>query len=328
MSFRPSFPKDSGTVGLICQSGGNAVTMIRRTEFRGVRFSKAVSYGNACDLDESDYLEYLADDPDTKIIGMYIEGIKDGKKFRRAAQKATREKTVVLLKGGVTEEGARTASGHTGSLAGSRSAWETLCKQLGIIMVSSIEEMADILVTLVFMPRLEGKRVALVGVGGGASVLISDEFGKGGLEVPPLPEALRKQLLEYTPIAGNILGNPVDYSQSMTTSKGLAKTVRIISQWEEVDMIIGFMGLMFNRLLLQQRLPILIEGILEAGSESGKPLAMVIEPSIIAEEAELISPFIQKFSSHGVPVYYSFASAANAIGKVFSYNEMRLARQQ
>ena len=328
LSFRPDFPKDSGPVGLICQSGGNAVTLIRRTEFRGVRFSKAVSYGNACDLDESDYLEYLADDYDTRIIGMYIEGIKDGKKFRRAAQKATREKTVVLLKGGVTEEGARTASGHTGSLAGSRTAWETLCKQLGIIMVNSIEEMADILVTLVFMPRLEGKRVALVGAGGGASVLISDEFGKRGLEVPPLPEALRKQMLEYTHIAGNILGNPIDYSQALTTFKGLAKTVRIISQWEEIDMIIGFMGLMFDRLLLQQRLPILIKGILEEGSKSEKPLAMVIEPSIMAEEVELILPFIQKFSSYGVPVYYSFASAANAISKVFSYNEMRLARQQ
>ena len=328
LAFRPAFPRESGPVGLICQSGGNAVSLIKRVEFRGVRFSKVISYGNACDLDESDYLDYLAEDPCTRIIAMYIEGIRDGNKFRRALQKATKEKPVVLLKGGITEGGARAVDGHTGSLAGSRSAWETLCKQLGIIPVSSIAEMADILVTLVSLPHLDGKSVALIGVSGGASVLITDEFGRKGLQIPPLPEAIKKQILEYTSIAGNILRNPIDYSQALTSFENLAKTIRIIAQWEDIDLIIGFLGLMFDRLLLQQRLPILVKGMLEESNKFTKPLAIVIEPSIVAEEAELILPFIQECTAYGRPVYHSFADAANALSLVLSYRDKHQARQE
>ena len=103
LSFGPVFPRESGPVGVISQSGGNANYLIRQAALRGIRFSKVISYGNARDLDESDFLEYLAADADTQVIAMYIEGIKDGKRFRRALEKATKQKPVILLKGGRTE---------------------------------------------------------------------------------------------------------------------------------------------------------------------------------------------------------------------------------
>ncbi|MDD4859886.1 MAG: CoA-binding protein [Dehalococcoidales bacterium] len=323
MSFRPEFPKDSGPVGFICQSGGNAATLINRVEHRGVRFSKAVSYGNACDLDESDYLEYLTGDPATKIIAMYIEGIKDGRKFRKALEKATREKPVVLLKGGATEEGARAAAGHTASLAGSFTAWETLCRQFGVIRVDSIEEMSDVLVTLTFLPEPPGRRVALIGAGGGSSVLVTDEFGRRGLEVPPLPVALQNELLEFTPAAGNILHNPIDYSQSLSTTEGLDKTMRILARWSGVDLIIWFTSLMWNETYLAKRLPVLTKSIVHQAKTFGKPLALVLEASNEPEEVKLITPFIRECAKHGLASYYSFASAANAIDKVIRNRERR-----
>jgi acyl-CoA synthetase (NDP forming) len=165
LSFSPAFLKESGPVGVISQSGGNSIYLVRQAALRGVRFSKVISYGNACDINETDLLEYLANDADTKIIALYIEGIKDGKRFRRALEEATKEKTVILLKGGATEGGARAAAGHTAALAGSRTTWDALCKQLGIISVSSIEEMIDVLVTFLFLPLPRGRNALLFGAG-------------------------------------------------------------------------------------------------------------------------------------------------------------------
>ncbi|MDD5127073.1 MAG: CoA-binding protein [Dehalococcoidales bacterium] len=327
MSFRPEFPPESGPVGYICQSGGNATALIKRIEPRGVRFSKAVSYGNACDLDESDYLEFLAGDPSTRIIAMYIEGIKDGRKLRRALEKAAAtKKPVVLLKGGITEEGARAAAGHTASLAGSFTAWEALCRQFNVIRVNSVDEMADVLVTLTFLPEPPGRRVALIGAGGGSSVLVTDEFGKRGLRVPPLPQELQKQILEFTPPQGNILRNPIDYSQSLTGGDGLIKTIRILEKWPEADLIIWFTSMLWNENLLQKRLPFLMKNIVEKAGTMSKKLAMVLEPGNAPEEVRLTTPFISRCAAHGLPTYLSFGSAAYAIDTVLRYQERQRQR--
>jgi acyl-CoA synthetase (NDP forming) len=323
LSFSPAFPKESGPVGVISQSGGNSIFLVRQAALRGVRFSKVISYGNACDINENDLLEYLASDPDTRIIALYIEGIKDGKRFRRAMEEATKEKTVILLKGGATEGGARAASGHTAALAGSRTTWDALCKQLGIISVSSIEEMIDVLVTLLFLPLPRGRDAVLFGAGGGASVLIADEFEKRGLRVPPLPPEIIAQIREFTPIAGNILRNPVDYSQAMTNLEGVIKTFSILSKWEGTDFIVTFVrtGQFTTSRISEDHLNLLMSRFSIKQGLLPKPVAMVLEPSILPKEAEVILAAIRGCISSGLPVYYSFAAAANAINLVLNHAE-------
>jgi len=323
LSFSPAFPKESGPVGVISQSGGNSIFLVRQASLRGVRFSKVISYGNACDINESDLLEYLASDPDTRIIALYIEGIKDGKRFRRAMEQAAREKTVILLKGGATEGGARAASGHTAALAGSQAAWDALCKQLGIISVSSIEEMVDVLVTLLFLPLPRGRNAALFGVGGGASVLIADEFEKRGLRVPPLPPEIIAQIRQFTPIAGNILRNPVDYSQAMNNLEGVVKTFMILSTWDGADFVVTFVrtGQFTTSRISEDHLNLLMSRFSVKQGDLPKPVAMVLEPSILPNEADAILTAIRGSISRGLPVYYSFAAAANAINLVLNNAE-------
>jgi acyl-CoA synthetase (NDP forming) len=322
LSFSAAFPRESGPVGLISQSGGNSIYLVRQAALRGVRFSKVVSYGNACDINESELLEYLASDADTKIIALYVEGIKDGKRFRRALEKATKEKTVVLLKGGITEGGARAVASHTASLAGSRATWDALCKQLGIISVSGVEEMIDVLVTLLFLPLPRGKNALLFGAGGGASVLIADQFESRGLRVPPIPAKMVAQISEFTPIAGNILRNPVDYSQAMFNTESVIKTFGILSGWEGADFLVIFIRtgqFTASRISDHQLENLLMSRFPIKQGQLPKPVAMVIEHSIIPHEAEAILAAIRNSISSGLPVYYSFASAATAINLVLDH---------
>jgi len=326
-SFDRDFPKESGPVGFISQSGGNTSALISRVMSRGIRFSKVISYGNACDLNESDFLEYLATDPETEIIGLYIEGVKDGKRFHETICKAARQKSIILLKGGITEGGARAAASHTGSLAGSETIWDSLCRQLGIIKVHSLEEFADSLVTMRFVPQLGGRRVALVGAGGGSSVLIADEFERNGLKVPPFPQYMRDRIHEFTPLAGNILRNPVDYSQNMMEPEKLIKTVRIITQWDGIDFLIWFLDLSWIPLNEMHRMHKIIDGILAESRATSKPIAVVVQIDTLPEQAKKNNSFVEKCVSSDLPVYYSFSNAANAISLVLKHNEKRLGKQ-
>lgn len=319
ISFRSDFPKEPGNVSVIAQSGGNATSIVKKAALNGVRFSKVVSYGNAADLNECDFVEYLSEDSETEVIAMYVEGVRDGKRFLRALSEAAARKPVVLLKGGVTRAGARATEGHTGSLAGTETTWDALCRQFGILRVRSLDEEADVLATLVSKTKPKGKRVVLVGNGGGASVLITDEFERAGLEVPELPGKLKDKLAEFTPAAGNILRNPIDYSQNMVDSDKLVRTVETVSRWDGIDLVVGYWsptqpspGSSFGS-------DAVISGLLAACKASLKPMVMVIEASIEPQEQKQVFACSQKFIAAGAPVYYSFGSAARAISLVTDY---------
>ena len=148
IGLSPDFPMEPGPVGYLCQSGGNVSYGVRHAAARGLRFSKVVSYGNACDINECDLLDYFAEDPETRVIAAYIEGVKDGARLIKALNKAAAAKPVVVFKGGFTGGGLRAAASHTGSLAGTDVAWDTLIRQAGAIRVYSVEEMVDMLVAL------------------------------------------------------------------------------------------------------------------------------------------------------------------------------------
>jgi len=323
LSFGPVFPKESGPVAFMSQSGGNANYVVRQAGLRGVRFSKVLSYGNACDLNESDFLEHFITDTDTKIIAMYIEGIKDGKRFRRALEKATKKKSVILLKGGLTEGGSRAVAGHTAALAGSHETWRALCKQFGIFWVETLDEMADVLVTLLFLPTPRGRNAVLLGGGGGASVLITDEFEKYGIKVPQFPEEMTRQIREFTPAAGNILRNPVDYSQAMMFPDLIGRTIDIISHWDGCDFLVKFMRTGQSPMQMEDRGRAMQFGsapFLKGGADI-KPVAVVLEPSIIPEEQKGIFKTLQYCVDNSLPVYNSFTSAAHAIDLVLQHNE-------
>ncbi|MGA2157707.1 MAG: CoA-binding protein [Dehalococcoidia bacterium] len=323
VSFDPNFPRESGHVGLISQSGGNTDYAIMEAGWRGVRFSKVISFGNACDLNECDFLEYLIEDPQTEIIAMYLEGVRDGKRFLPLFKKAAREKTVVLVKGGCGEAGARATSTHTASLAGNHAIWETLCRQSNAIMVNNVEELVDIMVTLSFIPDPGGRNVLLIGPGGGASVLLTDEFERRGFRLPPVTAHIREKLVGFTQLAGNMLANPIDYSQSMMDSGSLEKAVDLLTDWDEIDFCVGFMRPSQMPREAFAALFMWGDALSRAYDVSHKPVAYICENGIIPERQKAIFELVQIMVASKKAVYYSFPAGAEALKKVVEYNERR-----
>ncbi|UCD85254.1 MAG: CoA-binding protein, partial [Deltaproteobacteria bacterium] len=178
LSFGYDFPAEPGSVGVVFQSGGAATEFVRYASLRGVRFSKVISYGNALDLTETDFLQYLSKDPETEVIVSYIEGVKDGKRFLSALREAASAKPVIVLKAGRGVAGTRAVASHTASLAGSLRIWEGVMNQAGAVQANTLEEGIDLAVSFCFLPPFSGRRVGIVGGGGGKSVLSADEWEK------------------------------------------------------------------------------------------------------------------------------------------------------
>ena len=170
LTFDPRLPAESGDVGFLTQSGSHAFRVVGRGKERGLRFSKVVSYGNALDLDEADFLDHFADDPDTRVIGAYVEGIHDGRRFFAALRRAAAQKPVVVLKGGRSPGGHAAASSHTAALAGQMDVWRGAVRQAGAVEVRTINELIDMLVAFEYAGPATGNRVAVLGGAGGETV--------------------------------------------------------------------------------------------------------------------------------------------------------------
>ena len=200
----------SGPVALISQSGGHAGDFTHLANQLGIYFSKVISYGNALSLDCTDFLDYLAHDTETEIIAMYLEGIKDGRYLINQVKEINKSKPVIILKGGLTDSGARAAASHTGSMAGGESIWHALYRQTGAVRVDSLEEMAQTTMLFTRLKPAVGKRVAILGTGGGVSVAAADTCARTGLELPPFENGVLKELRAHIPPAGNMIRNPID----------------------------------------------------------------------------------------------------------------------
>jgi acyl-CoA synthetase (NDP forming) len=213
VTFTEIGPSEAGGVGIISQSGGLGTDIIRRGYARGIRFSGLITVGNCADLGPNELLEFYFADQQTKVIGMYIETAKDGRRLFEILRDARAAKPVVILKGGRTQQGKMAAASHTGSLAGDDRAWVALSRQTGCVLVETLDEFIDTLLvfqTLAPQPQHPTRRTVLFGNGGGASVLATDFFARLGLDVIPFDRPTIERLAALKLPPGTSITNPVD----------------------------------------------------------------------------------------------------------------------
>jgi 3-hydroxypropionyl-CoA synthetase (ADP-forming) len=206
-----------GPVSFLTQSGTIGISFMESAESFGM--SKMISYGNRADVDEADMIWYLAHDPNTKVIGLYVEGFGDGRKFANTARRVIKElgKPIVIWKSGRTQRGAKQAVSHTGSMGGSYAVVKGALKQAGVILVDSYQELVGTLKALAWQPAAKGNRVALVSNGIGPVISAIDHFERLGLEVAQISESTLKAFKEHYPPTF-VIGNPLDVTGSATSS--------------------------------------------------------------------------------------------------------------
>ena len=213
LTFPVGAPKDTGRIGIISQSGGLSTDIIKRGQWRGLRFSGLVTIGNSADVKPHELVDYYFSDPQTRAVGMYIEDIRDGRAFVDVLRNHPTPKPVVVLKGGRTADGRLAAASHTGALAGDDKAWDTLAAQFALVMNTTVDEFIDTLLALQHFdlrPQKPTRDVALFGNGGGSSVLGADIFSHYGLKVAPFEGKAREALNAMGLPPGTSVINPID----------------------------------------------------------------------------------------------------------------------
>jgi acetyltransferase len=331
ISFRMDFPKGAGSTGFLSQSGGNAVELVYHGAQRGLRFSKVISYGNGLDLNEADFLDYFAQDAETRVIAAYIEGIRDGRRFMQALSRTAARKPVIVLKGGRTSSGTRAAASHTAALAGEQQVWRVALRQAGAIEVESVEEALDLLVSFSCLKPATGPRAGVLGGGGGRTVLSADLCEEAGLAVVLLPTEIRQDLRERAPHLWDWVSNPVD--QSILAENPLlgVHILQMMSRSSHFDVLIANMGedWILGRPNGDVTLHGLADMLVEINRNTTKPMAVVLGPPDSPDEWRwrAVVGAHQRLMDGGVAIFPSIGRAARATGRFVRFWRERADRK-
>jgi acetate---CoA ligase (ADP-forming) subunit alpha len=312
LSFFPGVSKDPGPVGIISHSGSLTNILGNIAPQKGLRFSKVISSGNDCDLTAADFITYLGHDPDTGLIGGYIEGIKDGPHFLRALKQASLKKPVIIWKVGLTPEGSQASASHTGALAGSRKIWQAVQSQTGAIPVFGFEAWFDALMGFSLLPAGLGRNVAIISGPGGLAVSAAEALGNEGLSLAFLSEETQDRLNDFVPPTGTSLRNPVDVSLAAFFDPAIFKqSTRIVAADPGVDALIIIGGS-----LTPEDSPTFLQNMVEVRRESQKPMMMVRIPS---RDPKLD----RQFCEAGIPFFDSSERAVRTFALVYRYQRWR-----
>ncbi|MGC9347586.1 MAG: acetate--CoA ligase family protein [Anaerolineae bacterium] len=301
---------EPGHIGFVSHSGaicGGTVDWAREV---GVGYSRIASLGNELDVDIADGVRMMQDDPNTRVINIYAEGLPEGRRFVDAAQAVYRDKPIVMLKAGVTSAGTRAVASHTGALAGDEAAYLAACHRAGVVVVDSLQEQNDLAMALASQPLPAGRGVALLTNAGGPAALAADELDRGGLKMASLSEATQKRLAEVTP-RGAQLGNPVDMLGGPQAEMFEAAGA-ILLEDPNVDMLMAIF-------VPQAITPVMdvAKHVTAAAESAEKPVVCCLVGG------ESITEAVTYLNRHGVPLYDDPNRAARALGGLWTYRQLR-----
>jgi acetyltransferase len=305
LEMRP--PK--GQMAFISQSGALGGAVLAWAEEQNIGISKFVSYGNHADLDEIDLLPYLAEDEETRVVGLYVESIKNGRKFIQVAQEFVAKKPLVVIKSGRTASGQRAALSHTGSMAGSDQVYDAALKKAGVIRVESLEDLFDLCRGFISLPPVSGNKTAIVTNSGGPGILTADKAELSGLKVisfsPQQKERLAASLPSYAAV-----GNPVDLTVQ-GTEEDFERSLEIVLEECDSAIAINVATPYLDNIALAR-------GIADAAFNTKKPVAA----SFMA--GRLVSEAIQYLKTRGIPNYATGERAAKVFSLMAQYESSHL----
>ena len=305
----PEFP--TGSIALVSQSGGILGSLLSRGAARGIGFSKLIATGNEADLEVTDCLDYLLDDPGTSVIALYLEGLRAPERFRPAAARAAEiGKPIVAFKVGRSEAGMRSAVSHTGALAGADALYDALFRQLGVIRATTFADLLDIPAALAPRRVLRGRRLAIVTSTGGAATLVADSAGLAGFEMPA-PDAATAQALNALELPDAVLDrNPIDVTLAGLRPEVLRTVINTLlasPTYDALIVIVGASGIGQPDLVARP--------VIEAAQATDKPVMVYVSP-----EAPRI---VQHLNRNGMPAFAAPESCAAALAALLQPSKRR-----
>ena len=297
-----------GSVSFVAQSGAVGSTVLDLISGEGFGLSKFISYGNAAQIDEVDILNYLMHDEETKVVVMYIEGIKRGKEFVEIAKKITKIKPVIVLKAGRTDAGASAAKSHTASLAGNYEAHEAVFRQFGFTIANDLSELLYYAKVFASEPAPKGPRIAIITDGGGTGVLTADAIGSSkSMKLGEFSDDVSKKLRKLMPVLVNIR-NPLDLAGD-ADSKRYSDAILTLKDDKNIDILVVIA--LFQTPGADSRLAADLIRI-KQGIE--KPMIVISIGSRYTEMHKIM------MESAGLPVYDSPISAIDALSALYEYH--------
>lgn len=335
VTFPDTAPSEIGTVGVISQSGGLGTDIVTRGDRRGIRFSGLVTIGNSADLGPNDMLEFYLADPQTKVVGMYVEGVPDGRRFFDVLRRNRAAKPVVILKGGRTQKGQAAAASHTGSLAGDDRVWVALSRQTGCVLADTLDEFLDALLafqTLTSRGDRATKQVALFGNGGGTSVLATDFFFRCGLDIDPFDKETWSGLDALDLPPGTSITNPVDApvgTLQQEEGRIAEKILDVIYSHAKPDAVVMHLNLaaFVNRGPIDPLDNLITAAVRVQEKFPGQAhFLLVLRSSGAPAVEEGKQRYRERAMSVGIPVYDELSNAAVALSAVSRYEAFRAER--
>lgn len=323
-------PPAKGPIAFISQSGTFGVSMAQEATVRGYGLSKFISIGNQADLQVADYLQYLAEDEDSRVITLYLEGLKDGDRFFDAAKKTVAKKPIVVYKAGHSEAAARAAISHTASVAGSAVIFENICRQLGLLQVNEAFHLFETAQALAGLPTADGNRVAILG-SGGQGVVGTDACAALGMELPELDSGTSAVLSKLLPGHAPRPKNPVDFAGSSRTAMEEAEIIERFLQLDYIDGVISNVpvspqlwdpNLKIDRTAANQ--PPAVQTALEGGERYAALPGKYKKPVICLRFAHLENDVMEEILNEGgIPVYSTPEQCARAMHALVHYGRIQ-----
>lgn len=295
-----------GSISMVSQSGAIGGSFMALSAADGVGIAKFLSYGNGADLTAIDLLKYLKDDPETKVVAIYVESVKDGREFMDTIREVAAVKPVVIVKSGRSSFGQRAAMSHTGSMAGADNVFDAAIKQCGAIRANTLKEMFEICKGFSLMPDMKGRKVAVITNSGGPGVMSTDKAEAEKLDIPVSSEALKEELASFLPpFAG--MKNPIDLTVEGT---GEQYELAIKAALKEMDAaLVIYVGTPYLK-----SMPC-AEGIVNASKSCGKPIAVMMQVGTDVEES------IRYLRENQVPCYELGENAMTVFSRMALYYE-------
>jgi len=337
----PDLSRESGNVAFLAQSGGMAIDFSHIGKWMGVRFSKVVSFGNGADLREVELIDYFGDDPETKVITTYTEGVEDGPAFIDVLGRVTRKKPVIVHKGGLSEAGGRAVASHTASMGGSKVIWESLLRQCNAVQVSSLWELAQASMAFSMLPERVYRGITVAGGGGALGIAACDAAENFGIQLPRLDPAITDAIMEILPKPGSSAKNPIDVANPHVPPHILKETLLAAAKDEKVDLqiliqllyhykhIALYAGRRVAEITPFRELAVAVGEVVAA---TGKPVILVtpnIKQGIESLDIEeMLREARAAFLKEGIPVFDDLEDALRAVNHVSRYRARKEARER